>query len=317
MKHLFLAGVLLGTSLPTWACDVCGIFLGIQPNDRSTSFGLYYRFRHLEGDLGGISLLKHGGGHSGEAAAAPSHYAEQYQVLEARADIWFTQRFALMASVPVVNNYQSVDGYATADVYGIGDPFVLGRFVVANTRCLTDAPRTVHRVTLGVGVKFPLGRTDMEFAEASVPHDLQPGTGTWDALASAEYMVRRNKVGGSLAVFGRYNGSDRNAYQLGHGLSTTAEAFYQVPLGSFTWAPSLGGYVEHTGMDHSDGTVVDGTGSTTLFTHAGSRMWWHSWMLSVNHQLAVARSTGEWMVPNRQRVIVGITYNLIRKTNTP
>jgi len=315
MKHLFLLGVLLGISTMTRACDVCGIFLGIQPNDRSTSFGLYYRFRHLEGDLGGLSLLKHGGSHAGESQTVADHYTEQYQVLEFRADVWITPRLAVMAAVPLVNNYQSVAGYARADLYGVGDPFLLGRYVIANTRCLMDAPRTVHRVTLGAGVKLPLGRTDMTYADAPVVHDLQPGSGTWDALASAEYMVRRNKVGGSLTVFGRCNGNDRNAYQLGHGLSTTAETFYQVPIRSITWAPSVGAYMEHTGIDHRDGAVVQGTGSTTLFAHAGSRVWWRSWALSANYQYALARSMGEWMVPNRQRVIVGITYNLIRKTN--
>ncbi|HQW86884.1 MAG TPA: hypothetical protein PLH93_06850 [Flavobacteriales bacterium] len=305
MKRLFLAAALLSAP-PLLACDVCGLFLGIQPKDRSTTVGLFYRFRQLDGMLGTAGVLKHGG-HSA-TTTADQHYTELYQVLELRGDVWFGPRFAVMASVPLVNNYQGVDGYARADLYGVGDPFVLARYVLANTRGLSDVPRTVHRFTVGLGGKVPLGATDRTWAGQEVGHDLQPGTGSWDGLASAEYLVRRQRWGGSLAVTGRLNSVGAGDHRMGHGLSATAEGFHQVPIGAFTLAPSLGLYAEHAGMDRQNDGKVPGTGANTLFTHVGSRVWWRNWMVTVNHQYAVARSSGEWMIPNRQRAILGITY---------
>ncbi|MCB9170082.1 MAG: hypothetical protein H6594_07010 [Flavobacteriales bacterium] len=315
MKHFLAAGALWCISLPISACDVCGLFLGIQPHERTTNFGLYYRFRHLEGDLAPFSLLltKHGDANS-VASAGPRHYREYYQVIEARADIWLGQRFSVMAGLPLVNNYQSIDSRAHADLYGVGDPYVLGRYIVVNTHCGPQEVRTVHRLTVGAGVKLPLGQHRLTYQGEMAEHDLQPGTGTWDGLATLEYLVRRNKTGASLACTGRYNGEAVDGYTLGHAFSATAEVFQIVGKEALKWAPSLGAYAEHGLPDRSKGTEVEGTGLTTLFAHVGSRVWWHSWTFSVTYQYALANSGGMLMVPVRQRMIVGIAYNLNSNT---
>ncbi|MFN3874417.1 MAG: hypothetical protein ACK4L7_00710, partial [Flavobacteriales bacterium] len=183
------------------ACDVCGIFLGIQPKDRASSVGLIYRYRHLQGTLQPLAAPKAGpkhGGHGGPSAPGPALYNEQYLVAELRADLWLTHRFNVLAGLPLVNNYQAVDGMVRADVYGIGDALLLPRFLVANTRCGPDEDRLVHRFMLGAGAKLPVGRTDLRYNEVPVDHDLQPGSGSWDALLSAEYSLRRGRNGASF-----------------------------------------------------------------------------------------------------------------------
>ncbi|MCB0793478.1 MAG: hypothetical protein KDB88_01975 [Flavobacteriales bacterium] len=309
MNKYLLTVVLACTMTSLMACDVCGVFLGIRPNDRSSSFGLFYRWRQLRGDLSPVSLLaKHGD--PAPEGSAPQHYEEQFLVLEARGEVWLGQRWSILASVPVVNNYQSVDQVAAADVYGVADPFVLGRYVVVNTRGNDVAGRAVHRLSLGLGLKAPLGMSNVSYNGERVDEDLQPGTSTWDGLASVEYQVRRNALGASLAASGRFNTANDEGYQLGHGMGTTVEAFYLVGKEALRWGPSLGAYGEYTAKDQLDGTPVPYTGTSTLFSHLGSRVWWRNWMLSVYHQYAVSADNGALMVPNRQRLILGITYNL-------
>ncbi len=304
---------LLVALLPGWAmpCDVCGIFLGIQPNDRMSSVSLLYRYRRLEGAVGGASLakmVKHGGH---DAVAGPRRYRELYQVLELRGELWLSPRLAVLGALPLVNNYQAVDGIISADVYGVGDPLLLARYLVANTRCTTTDERTVHRVMLGAGAKAPLGRNNLTYRDAVVAHDLQPGTRAWDALFSAEYSVRRGRNGASIITIGRANGHDGDGYRMGHGLSTTVEAFRRYELGQeWKLLPALGLYHELTGKDAHHDEPVAGTGSSTFYTHAGVRVWWRSWALLGTFQYAFARQLGELMVPNRERVIVGLTYNL-------
>jgi hypothetical protein len=308
--HLALMAALLSYSAS--ACDVCGIFLGIQPNDRRSSVSLLYRYRHLEGTVGGALAAKAIPKHAGhDGAEGPLRYRELYQVLEVRADYWFTERFAVLGALPVVNNYQAVDGVIRADVYGVGDPLVLARYLVANTRCTTTDERTVHRLMLGAGAKLPLGRNDLRYRDAEVAHDLQPGTSTLDALVSAEYSVRRNRNGASLTALGRVNGTASDAYRMGHGISTTIEAFRRFDLNEHTnLMPSMGVYHELAGSDEHQGEAVSGSGSSTFFTHAGIRVWWRSWAIMGTFQYAVARQLGEYMVPNRERLILGLTYNL-------
>lgn len=307
-------------ALPTWmhACDVCGIFLGIQPHDRTSSVSLLYRFRQLEGDLmqpaSLYALPKHGGhGVDGIALTGNDHYRELYQVLELRADIWLSERIAVLASLPAVNNYRAVNGYVSTDISGVGDPLVIGRYMVVNTKCLTLDEKTVHRLMLGGGAKLPFARSDVQFLDEPVAVDMQPGTGTLDLLASLEYMVRYKRNGAAFTMIARHNSTNSNEYRLGHGISTTAEVFRRYDLGdNVKLMPSLGLYHELSGRDAENGNSVQGTGSSTLFTHVGSRMWWRNWMLSATFQYAAMRDMGELMVPNRMRIVTGITYNLIK-----
>ena len=310
-------GLLMLPSL-VHACDVCGIFLGIQPHDRTSSVSLLYRFRQLEGNLleaGSFSALpKHGGhGVEGIALTGNDHYRELYQVMELRADIWLGERFAVLASLPAVNNYRAVNGYVSTDIYGVGDPLVIGRYMVVNTKCLTLDEKVVHRLMLGAGAKLPFGRSDVRFLDQPVAVDMQPGTGTVDLLASLEYMVRYKRNGAALTMIARHNGTNSDEYRLGHGISTTAEVFRRYDLGdNVKLMPSLGLYHELSARDAENGRTVQGTGSSTLFTHVGSRMWWRNWMLSATFQYAAMRDMGELMVPNRMRIVTGITYNLIK-----
>lgn len=306
--------------LPTWgqACDVCGIFLGIQPHDRTSSVSLQYRFRHLEGDLFHAASMaavpKHGGhGVEGIALTGNDHFRELYQVVELRADIWLSDRIAVLASIPAVNNYRAVNGYVSTDIYGVGDPLVIGRYMVANTKCLTLDEKVVHRLMLGTGAKLPLGRNDVQFLDQPVAVDMQPGSGSLDLLGSLEYMVRYMRNGAALTMIARHNGTNSHQYRLGHGVSTTAEVFRRYDLGDkVELMPSLGLYHELSGRDAETGNSVQGTGSSTLFTHVGSRMWWRNWMLSATFQYAAMRDMGELMVPNKMRIVTGITYNLIK-----
>lgn len=316
MKALLAVWPLLA-AVTGHACDVCGTFLGIQPHERSNSVSLLYRYRHLDGRITPmLSLAKHGGHAHGDMPGMDTmsfHHRELYQVMELRADIWLGQRFLLLASLPVVNNYSAIDGFIHADVFGVGDPLLIGRYQVLNTRRLTEEERTVHRLLVGGGVKVPLGRANTDFEGRPVAMDQQPGTGTWDLLGSIEYMVRCGRHGGALTMIGRANGSNAHAYRMGHGMSTTAEFFRRWDLGGSTkLMPSLGVYHELTGRDVEGIDHVAGTGGSTFFTHVGFRMWWRSWGFQAMFQKAMAHDLGQLMVPNRERIVSGISYNFNR-----
>jgi len=313
-----MAAWLLLTASMAQACDVCGIFLGIQPHDRVSSFSLLWRYRHLEGTITNpaqaLAVPKHGD-HGGGAPLQPggNHYRELYQVVELRADLWLTDRIALLASLPAVNNYRAVNGFIGNDIYGVGDPLLIGRYMVANTRKLGEEERIAHRLMLGGGVKLPLGRNDVTYNDVAVGMDQQPGTGTWDALGTVEYMVRNGRNGGAVTLIGRLNGRDGTAHRMGHGLSSTAELFHRWDVkDNLKLMPSLGLYHELTGRDAIGDAFVQGTGSSTLFTHVGTRLWWRSWGFQAMFQYAIGHDLGDMMVPNRERVIIGMTYNLIK-----
>lgn len=308
MRYLLWAGLALQPALST-ACDVCGIFLSIQPHDRTSNVSLLYRYRRLEGTLPGLGVLKHGD--HGPAGTGDMHYRELYQVAELRADIWLNDRFAVLAGIPAVNNYRAVNGTVANDVYGVSDPYAIVRYLAVNTRSTDTDQRNGHRLMLGLGAKAPVGKQDLRYMEAEVPHDQQPSTGAWDLLASVEYSMRRGRSGLAATLIGRGNGLGRDDHRMGHGLSTTVEAFRRFDFGeNWKLVPSLGAYHELVGKDAEGGSSVSGTGSSTLFTHVGARVWWRSWGFQGAFQYACARQLGDRMIPNRERIVIGLIYNL-------
>ncbi|MBL0043746.1 MAG: hypothetical protein IPP33_04815 [Flavobacteriales bacterium] len=316
MIRSFVLGALLMCTLLASACDQCGCgpLLGIQPFDRSNNFGLQYRLRYLRGDFtsaGPVSLAKHGDeGLAGRASTDTTRYTELYAALDVRGQYWLGKRLSLFASIPLVNNYSSADHVTQADIYAMGDPQLMARYVVYNTRYSLDTTGTRHRITLGGGVKLPLGQHHAEQFGEELPPDLQPGTGTWDGLLSAEYLMRSGQWGLSVGMFGRYNGTLSSGFRFGHSGSIQSEIFRTVKIGAVQWLPSIGGYAEYAAKDQLDNTVQEGTGGSVLFSHISSRLWWHSYGINITWQHAMAQDLGDSMIPNRERFIVGISYNI-------
>jgi hypothetical protein len=310
MKKILLLGALWTIALASSGCDVCGIFLGLQPNDRTSTIGLWYRMRYLEGRFQPAPLAsgtKHGG-----AADIPAstHRIESYQALEVRGEFWLGERWSILGMVPLVNNYASSNGGVDADIYGVADPSVMGRWIAVNTKQKADTVHWRHRLTLGLGVKAPLASKDRSYAGRAVDFDLQPGTGTWDGLISVEYLVRHADWGMGVSSVGRFNTTDDQGRRGGHGVNVTHEFFHVFEGKRTQWMPVVGAYGEWMAQDRYDGTDDPGTGGTTLFTHVGARFWYHQWGINLTWQHAIARDQGADMMPNRERVVGGLTWML-------
>ncbi|MEO8066124.1 MAG: hypothetical protein ABI599_00385 [Flavobacteriales bacterium] len=311
MQRTFLAALALCLALQTWACDLCGIYLNVLPHDRTHQFSLFYRMRSLSGNFTTVGSAKHGDDLPAESETA---IAELFQTVELRADLRVRQRWSVLVSVPFVNTYQRVNGLRMVDLYSMGDPLLIARYQVLNTKGGPDVQRAVHRLMIGGGVKLPLGKDDLTYRGYDVGHDLQPGTGTWDILATVEYALRMGRNGVAFSNVLRSNGVSSNGYRFGDGLSSTLEVFRTWTCGKAQVAPSVGAYGEFAKRDEQDGSMINSTGGNTLFSHVGARLWWRSWMLTGVWQHALINDIGSAMVPNHDRMVVGLTY-MLNKNN--
>lgn len=311
MIRYLLIGACLSMALHSLGCDVCGIFLNVQPNDRNTQFGLLYRVRALSRDFNeeGVSLLKHGG--TTESVTTENKVRELMQAIELRADIRLGDKWALLVAVPAVNTYQSVNDLQRYDAYGLGDPFAIMRYQLVNTKrgAADTTGGLVHRLQLGGGLKAPLGRSDVTYNGERLHPDAQPGTGSWDALMSIEYALRSNRNGLLFNSVGRLSTADKYRVRLGHTVSTSLELFRSFRVAkALQLLPTIGGYTEWAGHDDVDGVTQEGTGGTTIFATAGLRTYWKSWMLTTTYQKALAWDIGDEMTATDYRVIAGLSY---------
>lgn len=317
MKKPILTILLSLSVMIAMACDQCscGLLLGVQPHDHASNIGLQWRMRYLQGERAGalpVQIPKHGG-HDHGAGGTLERIEEFYAVTELFGQAWLSDRFSLSGSLPVLRNSRMVNGENTARLTGIGDPMLLARYAVLGSTTGLDTAVVRHRLTVGLGVKVPLGRTDVSWQGERLDHDFQPGTGTWDGLLSLEYMVRGRQWGASASVLGRYNGGAADGHRMGNSATITAELFRIIPVKGVKLLPSVGGYVEMARPESNYGVQEEDTGGNVLFSHLGLRLWWANLGLAATWQHALINDLGTAMTPNRERFTAGISYSFGRE----
>lgn len=98
-------------------------------------------------------------------------------------------------------------------------------------------------------------------------------------------------------------------------MNSSLELMRTMKAGPLQVAPSLGGYMELTMAEHQDAKPIEGTTNNVLFSQAGLRAWWRSWMLTGAWQHALINDAGPFMMPNRDRAVFGISYLLNKNNN--
>ena len=125
------------------------------------------------------------------------------------ASVGLTSRLSLTALLTLIDKERVVERI-TADrlrVRGMGDGIVLLKYTLFN---LPVFPR--QQFSLGAGLKFPLGRSDLTTNGRLVSPDMQPGSGAWDQVLWGFYS--RNlptRAFSSIALSGshRFTGTNR------------------------------------------------------------------------------------------------------------
>ncbi|MEN3027426.1 MAG: hypothetical protein ABDH31_06980 [Chlorobiota bacterium] len=96
------------------------------------------------------------------------------------AEFTILRDWAIVASLPFALKERSFRVDTLSTVYraaGVGDAMVLLKRALRPSN-----PLAPWDIAIGIGVKAPTGSSDQERAGVRLPRDLQPGSGTWEAL---------------------------------------------------------------------------------------------------------------------------------------
>lgn len=184
--------------------------------------------------------------------------------------------------------------------------------VIINWIPLRDAGQIWRKtLTVGFGVKAPTGRFRMEDAEGlpySVLH--QPGSGSWDRLANAQYMMRRGDWGMTADILYRFNTTNPDGYRFGDRLSGSMKVFYwkKISPKGAALLPSAGFFADHAAKDTGHGAQQLLTGGDSLLGIIGLDLFTRNFSAGVNFMAPVAERLAEGYARSGARWMFSVNY---------
>ncbi|MEM6272832.1 MAG: hypothetical protein AAF998_25685 [Bacteroidota bacterium] len=205
---------------------------------------------------------------------------------------------------------------------GLGDAILLLRY-----NLLTDSVTPFTDLVLGIGPKFPLGRTDYpsDLTGILLPADLQPGTGAWDAVFWGMFShtgIIRDRL--TLLVIPsfrrtgtnqRYNGSQ--AYRFGNELQVNFGISDRWALGGLLLQPQLMFRWRATAPDQAEGQIVSNTGGRWLNVQPGVALGFSPALsLRLNAEIPIYRNLTGTQLTTTGRGTAALYYSFSTQNST-
>ena len=327
------------------ACDLCTVYLGIQPNDFTNSFAVRHRYRLFKSDYVSyplyttrISTQRVGKGeikdkHAGEPTddvswGQPYTYSETYNSYDLVANFYITNRLQLNGSINFSDNFIKQNDSILANVGGMGDLNLLAKYQLFNTSAAEDSvihDKAIHRVTVGTGVSLPTGKFNKytvkdfvtEFkpnaiigsAEMELDPHIQAGTGSFGYLILAEYLLKYIMVGFNANISYKINTTNKNKFRLSNRFNANGSFFLLAKLSSkIKLMPNFGISYEVSGYDIIDGEEYIDSGGEALFLNNGFSLFINDIGIAFNYfQPAIENLHGNQPY-NNKRFITQLTY---------
>lgn len=238
----------------SFACDNCNVYLNLSPNDYKNSIGIFMRHREMYGEynLVGEMITTRHAGHGNDMAFWGEKVVENYFTYEIRGSFYIREKWKTRFVLPLVNNHQRIGDYQRyKNILGLGDPIIMESYQVFNTKRDTGTSRFSQRMSVGAGLKFPVGKTNLTYNNGSPNLDLQPGSGSWDVLAFIAYTAKYEFIGLTSNLNHKRNGLDAQDYRYGSVTNGTLNLFGDMHFKRFQLRVEAGTYFEHANMDET------------------------------------------------------------------
>lgn len=235
---------------------------------------------------------------------------------------WIDENFntvQLWARVPVFKNFQvsALVPYhfhnrelstGRQSIEGLGDITVLGLYTVYQTK--KDSAVFTHILQAGVGVKAPTGKYNSANSAGSVNPSFQVGTGSWDYLLAAEYVITKQSLGFNAMLNYAFKTENEQHYQFGNQLNYAGTFFYVVKREQFTFVPQLGLAGETYATNKQFGEAIPDTKGDVLFSKIGLEAGSGKFSVGLNAMLPVSQNLTGGRVEANYRWSVNLNYSL-------
>jgi len=233
---------------------------------------------------------------------------EFYHQLDAQLQWRLHQRWRLMTSIP----YAFLDRELPDESWqktGWSDPSVLLQYVALRPKAgSTDQLR--YRLTLGLGAKAPWGETIEGNDEVAEQANFRLSTGSWDMLASTQFVMRYKEWGIANNIVYSINGTNADDYQYGHRWNATLSLFGLFSKAKSGFMPNVGVLREQAAHDVQRDFYRRDTGGNYNFLRTGLQWLRPNFSLSVSYDHPVAQDWANGLTEAQSRNAVQFTYFL-------
>lgn len=279
------------------ACDACGCSasggsMGFSSMLNSNFIGIRYFNQHYKTSDGLYSNSP--------------WYNENFNTVQVWTRIPVSENMQVSALVPYhFHNRNTATG--TQEINGLGDITVLAMYRLYQTH--KDSTFLVHTLQLGGGLKAPTGKFDEANAGAVNP-SFQVGTGSWDYLLAAEYIVKRKGFGLNTMVNYIYKTENEKHYRFGKQFNYAGTFFYLYEKNRLSISPQLGFAGEVYGSNHQYSEIVRKTSGDILFSKFGFEIGRDKLSLGANVMLPINQNLSAGRVEADYRWSINLNYGL-------
>lgn len=233
-------------------------------------------------------------------------YKENFNTVQVWARIPVVKRVQISVLLPYhFHNRETKTG--DQSINGIGDITVLGMYQLYQTH--KDSTFLVHSLMVGGGIKAPTGKFDQANAGAVNP-SFQVGTGSWDYLLAAEYIIKRKKFGLNTLLNYTIKTENQKHYQFGNQLSYAGTFFYLYEKDKLSIAPQFGlaGEVYESNLQYNQ--RVRKSSGDILFGKVGFEVGRNKFSFGANAMLPISQNLASNRVEAKYRFSLNLNYSL-------
>lgn len=279
-------------------CDACGC----SANGGSMGFSSMFQ-NHF---VGVRYFYQHYRSKDGIFANSP-WVVEDFNTIQVWARIPIARNVQLSVLVPY-HFHTRFKSEGDENIEGLGDLTLLGMYKMYETD--NDSTFVTHRLQLGGGVKVPTGKYNLENNKGSVNPGFQVGTGSWDYLLAAEYVLKRHELGFNAMATYVFKTENRKLYRFGNQFNYSGTLFYLWETDWLKLVPQAGIAGEtFEGNTQYEQPVPDSSGKV-LFGKFGVEAGRKKWSVGFNLLSPIDQKLSAGNVEAGTRWSVNLNYSL-------
>jgi hypothetical protein len=228
-----------------------------------------------------------------------TEFKEVFNTYEAWFRWYPVSKIQVYVSLPFCDNFSYVNSETDMHINGIGDILITGQYEIYNS-ISTVQNGFSHRLAAGGGFKIPTGKYKATYEEKFSEH-MQPGSGSYDALAMVTWIGKYKKVSVDLNGSYKINTANENDFRFANRINAAGSFSYEINAGKISLLPNAGAYFEAAGKDESNDISID---------DSGGKIWFASFGLEVSIKKLVFSSGIQ--VPFSEELNGNQTENIIR-----